>query len=123
MDLVIYAPGAANPIYVDISIASALSAEALAGGSAARDGRAAEIAERRKHAAYPLIGVTPCIIEDHGRIGEEALTLIRRIAPASLTDRAVAIRELYQRMSATLQRIASDAVLSAVASPHRSGTR
>ena len=42
MDLVIHAPGRATPIYVDLTVASALSA--LAGGSAARCGVEAEIA-------------------------------------------------------------------------------
>eukprot|EP00973_Karenia_brevis_P060117 8365915-Karenia_brevis.AAC.1 len=48
MDLVIHAPEIASPFYVDLTVVSALSSDALAGGSAVRNGAAAEIAARGK---------------------------------------------------------------------------
>jgi len=114
MDLVVYAPGCSVPAYVDVSIVTALSQEALSRGAANHAGRAAEIAAKGKHKDYPLIAVTPFIVEDHGRFGEEALRFLRRIAPTDPRLRSKAIRELYQRLGALLQRHASDAVLSAI---------
>ena len=115
MDLVVYPAGACSPIYVDVSIVSAVSREALSKGSAHYDGKAAEIAERAKRRDYPLINVTPFIVDDHGRLGPEALSFVRRIAPTSPTQRSKAISDLYHRLSAQLQRAAADAVLSAIA--------
>jgi hypothetical protein len=113
MDLVIRVPGVASPFYVDLTVASALSVEALRGGSAVRDGAAAGIAARGKIRDYPNCNVTPFVVEDHGRLGEDALRLIRLIAPTDLAERSRAIRRLHQSLGATLQRCAADAVIAA----------
>ena len=113
MDLVIHAPGFATPVYVDLTVASALSQEALAGGSAVRSGAAAEIAAKGKVRDYPSCAITPFVIEDHGRLGEEALCLIRALAPVDPVERSTAIRRLHQSLGATLQRCAADAVIAA----------
>jgi hypothetical protein len=113
MDLVIHAPGVASPLYVDLTVASALAAVALERGSATRDGAAAEIAARGKRRDYPQCSVVPFVIEDHGRIGEEALRLIRLVAPTEPSERSRAIRRLHQSLGATLQRVAADAAIAA----------
>ena len=113
MDLVIHVPGVASPYYVDLTVVSAWSSDALASGSAVRDGAAAEVAARGKARDYPNCSVTPFVIEDHGRIGEEALRLLRIVAPVVPSERSKAIRRLHQSLGATLQRIAADAVISA----------
>ena len=82
MDLVIRDPGVAAPFYVDLTVASALSAEALRGGSSIRDGVATSTAAKAKKRDYPNCPVTPFVIEVHGRLGEEAVQLIRTIAPS-----------------------------------------
>ena len=114
MDLVIHAPGIASPFYVDLTVVSALSSDALSGGSAVRDGAAAEIAAKGKRRDYPNCSVTPFVIEDHGRLGEDALQFVRMIAPTEPSERSTAIRRLHQSLGATLQRIAADAVIAAV---------
>jgi len=114
MDLVVYSPGSASPAYIDVSIVSALSQAALAGGAANHDGRAAEIAAKCKHRSYPQISVTPFIVEDHGRFGDEAVKFLRSIAPTEPRLRSTAMRDLYQRLGAILQRHAADAVLAAI---------
>ena len=81
MDLVVHVPGHSAPFHVDISIASAMSQEALQGGAARHDGKAADIAAKGKHRDYPNITVTPFIVEDHGRFGTDALEVVRRVAP------------------------------------------
>ena len=113
MDLVVHAPGIASPIYIDLTVVSALSIEALANRSNVRDGAAAEAAAKGKVRDYPLCSVTPFVIEDHGRLGDEALALIRRLAPSDASERSVAIRRLHQSLSATLQRTTADAVIAA----------
>ena len=122
MDLVVHAPGAKEPIYIDVSIVSALSVEALRGGSASQDGKAAELAAKHKHNDYPLINLTPFIVEDHGRLGTEALAFVRRIAPIDLSARSKAIRDLYQRLGSVLQRKAADAVLAAIGGQRAAAT-
>ena len=65
-------------VYVDFTVVSALSQEALRARSNFRDGVAAGIATRRKAAAYPEISsLVPLAVEDHGRLGDEALQLVR----------------------------------------------
>ena len=90
MDLVVHAPGLAEPIMVDLTVVSALTQDALALGSARRDGAAAAAAARRKRARYPGVAVVPFAVEDHGRLGEEALALTRLLAPAHLATAPVA---------------------------------
>ena len=113
MDLVIHAPEVAAPFYVDLTVVSALSSDALAGGSAVRSGAAADVAARGKAADYPECSVTAFVIEDHGRLGDDALRFVRLVAPPDPADRSKAIRRLHQSLGATLQRIAADAVIAA----------
>ena len=119
MDLVVHVPGRGTPVHIDVSIASALSAEALEARSDQVDGRAAAIAAARKHTNYPLIDVTPFIVEDHGRFGTEDIAFVKQVAPVDLVDRTIARRLLYHRLSSVLQRHAADAVLAAVAPSER----
>ena len=113
MDLVIHVSGIASPFYVDLTVVSALSSDALSGGSAVRNGAAAEVAARGKHRDYPNCSLTPFVVEDHGRLGEDALRLVRLVAPLEPSERSTAIRRLHQSLGATLQRIAADAVIAA----------
>ena len=113
MDIVIRAPGIASPFYVDLTVVSALSVAALGGGADVSDGAAAAIATNGKARDYPNCPVTAFVIEDHGRLGEDALALIRAIAPVDAVERSVAIRRLHQSIGATLQRVAANAVISA----------
>jgi hypothetical protein len=76
---------------------------------------AAAIAARRKNAAYPEICVLAFAVEDHGRLGEDALMLARLFAPSEPSARSLAIRRLYQGLGNTLQRYAADAVMAATA--------
>ena len=117
MDLVVQVPGIANPFYVDLTVVSALSVEALAGGSAVTEGKAAAIAGRGKVRDYPQCSVTPFPVEDHGRLGEDALRFIRIVAPVDPGDRSRAIRHLHQSLGATLQRCAADSVIAATTCP------
>ena len=52
MDLVIYSPRVSGPIYVDFTVVTTLSAEAMARGAALRDGVASDIAAQRKQQRY-----------------------------------------------------------------------
>jgi hypothetical protein len=113
MDLVIHAPGFSSPFFIDLTVVSALSSDALSAGSAVRSGAAAEIAARGKYGDYPNCNLTPFVIEDHGRLGDEALRFVRLIAPSDEAERTKAIRSLHQSLGATLQRVAADAVIAA----------
>ena len=126
MDVVIRAPHLAAPVYVDVTVVSALSQEALAGGSSNRDGAAAANAAKGKVDDYPLCPVTPFVIEDHGRLGDDALRLARVLAPSEPAARSKAIRLLYHSLGAVVQRYAADSVITAttVQGPRReSGSR
>lgn len=114
MDLVVHSPKLSGPVHVDFTVVSALSQEALRARSNLRDGVAAGIATRRKAAAYPDISsLVPFAVEDHGRLGEEALQLVRLLAPKEPAQRSTAIRHLYQSLGNTLQRYAADSLLAA----------
>ena len=113
MDLVVHAPGVASPFYIDLTVVSALSTDALRQGSAVRSGAAAELAARGKYKDYPDCVLTPFVIEDHGRLGNEALQFLRSIAPTDAAERTKSIRQLHRSLGATLQRVAADAVIAA----------
>ena len=115
MDLVVHAPNIAGPVHIDLTIVSATAREALGKGSATKDGAAARSAEARKRAKYPLCAVLPFVLEDHGRLGEDALSFIRKIAPREAAARSDAIRRLHQSLGATMQRYAADAIIAAMA--------
>ena len=104
MDLIVHSPTIPGPIHVDVTIVSPLSVEALKHGSALRDGVAAVIAATNKVRKYPGCEVHPFAIEDHGRVGESASTLIRTLVPPESSDRSASISELYHSLSSTLQR-------------------
>ena len=114
LDLVIYSPRMSGAIYVDLTIASACSQEALSRGSAGFAGVAASIAEERKCSKYPNIDPWPFAIEDHGRWGDSAIALSRALAPPSLSLRSASLRRLQQAVAVALQRTAADAMLAAM---------
>ena len=113
MDLIVHSPLVAGGIRVDFTVSSALSADALARGSALRDGAAAAQAEAGKERRYDNCRVHAFAVEDHGRIGDSARDFIRMVAPTDPSARTKAISRLYQGLAATLQRVAADAVISA----------
>ena len=113
MDLVVRVPGVSTPYYIDLTVVSAISMEALAAGSATRDGAAATTAALGKMRDYPNCAVTPFVVEDHGRLGDDALKFIRVVAPVDPVERSAAIRRLHQSIGATLQRCSADAVIAA----------
>ena len=121
MDLVVYTPDSATPTYVDISIVTALSHQALASGSAKHDGKASEIAGKGKRKDYPLINVTPFIVEDHGRFGSDAVSFLKQVAPSEAGARSKAMGDLYHRLAAFLQRTAADSILAAIGAQHGAG--
>ena len=121
MDLVVYCPESNVPAYLDVSIVSALSQEARASGSAKHDGKASEIVAKGKRKDYPLIHVTPFIVEDHGRFGSDSVAFLKRVAPSDPAARSRAISDLYHRLGAFLQRAAADAVLAAIGARHGVG--
>ena len=113
MDLVVHAPGFSSPFFIDLTVVSALSSDALSAGSAVRSGVAAEVAARAKYRDYPNCCLTPFVIEDHGRLGEEALQFMCLLAPSDDAERSRAIRSLHRSLGATLQRVAAEAVIAA----------
>ena len=94
MDLIAHAPGIKGPIRVDFTAVRATSREALKRGSADRDEVTAEMGATRKRQKYCNVAVVPFVAEDSGRLGADALCLIRKLAPRDAGPRAEAINEL-----------------------------
>ena len=113
MDIIVYSPQVSGGMYVDFTVASALSREALSKGAALRDGVAAALAEQDKVNKYPNCAVVAFAVEDHGRWGEAARKFVRMVAPTDSNMRSAAISRLHQSLAATLQRVAADAVIAA----------
>ena len=115
LDLVVYVPGWATPVTVDVTVTSAVAQLPLAKGSAEQAGKAAELAEEKKLQDYPYAPILPFAIEEHGRLGVRAHNFVKGVAPREpLSVRSSALRALYQALSATLQRTQADAILSAI---------
>ncbi len=115
MDLVIRARGVPGSILVDVTVASALAAEPMSKGSSLRESVAAELAAKDKRVKYHNINVIPFVVEDHGRLGEDAIRLIRKLAVGDKEARSRAIATIYQSVGACCQRAAADAVSAATA--------
>ena len=114
MDLIVHAPNIVGPVHIDLTIVSAAAREALGKGSASKDGVAASFAAARKRAKYPMCAVLPFVMEEHGRLGDDALSFARKIAPRGTDERSEALRELYQALGATMQRASADAIIAAM---------
>ena len=114
MDLILHAPAQDSPVHIDLTIVSPVSREALARGSADREGTAAMMAASRKRAKYPLIAVLPFVIEEGGRLGEDALGFVRKLAPREPKKRVEALNSLNHALGATLQRTAANAITAAI---------
>ena len=115
LDLIVHSPQVAGPMYVDFTVVSALSVEALSKGSALREGVAAGIAAAKKVAKYPGCATYPFPVEEHGRLGEASLTFVKMIAPTSKQLRSKAISALYHDLGSSLQRASAESLLAAVA--------
>ena len=115
MDLIVHCPLLSAPLYIDLTVVSAVSREALARGSASNEGVVCEIAASRKVKKYPGCEVHAFPMEDHGRLGEDAHTVIRMLAPQEPAARSQAIADLYQDLACVAQRTSADAVVAAAA--------
>jgi len=113
MDLIVHSPLVSGALQIDLTVVSALSVDALGNGAALRDGVASALASRRKVRKYPNTEVYPFAVEDHGRIGEAAVTVIRMLAPVDNPERGIAIAELQRDLANTLQRASADSILAA----------
>ena len=113
MDLVIYSPRMAGAICVDFTVLTALSAEAISRVSGLRDGLASDLAAQRKQQRYTHCVTWAFAVEDHGRFGEDAIALVRALAPTEPQLRSRAIATLHQSLAATLQRCSADSMLAA----------
>ena len=114
MDLIVHAPGIKGPVRIDFTAVSALSREALRRGSADREEVTANLGAARKRQKYANIAVTPFVLEESGRMGADALGLVRKIAPRELGPRAEALNDLYQGLAATLQRASANSAIAAM---------
>ena len=114
MDLIVRAPGILGPIHIDLTVVSPTSREALRRGAADREGVTAELGADGKRVKYNNITVTPFVLESSGRLGADALGLVRKIAPWEPGARAEALNELYQSLAATLQRASANSAIAAM---------
>ena len=114
MDFIVHSPLVAGALHVDLTTVSALSVDARGNGAALRDGVASALAARRQIHKYLNTDVYPFPIEDHGRIGDSSVTVVRMLAPADNPERGMFIAELQRDLASTLQRASADAVLSAM---------
>ena len=119
LDLILTVAHSSARILVDVTIADATSAEALAANAANREGAAAAVLERRKRTKYRQAHIVPFAIESHGRWGSAAARLARSLAPKDPQERSAAISALYQTVGAALQKVQADATMTAVAAPRR----
>ena len=104
----------AGLLYVDLTIVSACSQEAIGCGSAVAAGTAARLAEQHKCAKYPNIETWPFAVEDHGRWGDSAVALARTLAPTAASLRSFSLSRLYQSVGCALQCLAADAMVAAI---------
>ena len=110
MDLIVRAPSIFGPIRIDLTVRP--WNEVLPD----REGTTGEFGAHRKRQKYANIAVLPLVLEDSGRVGNDALGLVRKIAPQDPRPRVGTTNDLYQSLSATLQRTAANAIIAAMGS-------
>ena len=114
LDLVVVGP-TGHRARLDVAVTDCLTAAAMRSPAAAkRPGVAASIMEAHKRASHPGVRITPAVVETHGRLGNTLLAFVRS-AYAGLEDmeRALAVRDTYRSLAATLQHQNAEAVLRA----------
>jgi len=82
------------------------------------DGRKASLLAARKRLRYdpssnPHEGFTPFAIESHGRLGDDALALLRGMAPTERRDRSRVLARALQGLSVRVQTRLAEQLLSA----------
>ena len=103
-----------QPALIGVTIVNAAVAEYIKAGSSTTDGAAAGVAELAKVRTYIGATIVPFAIEEHGRLGDAALRLIRTLAPAEPLARSRAINDVYRRLGGIIQKISADAVVAAM---------
>ena len=114
LDLIVRHDNLKEVARVDVTIVNATVTEYLKRGSASADGVAARAAERSKRTKYSGVRIVPFVVEEHGRLGEDALKLVRRLAPTDPAERSRAIAELYQDLGSIIRRLSADAILTSM---------
>ena len=114
MDLIVHAPNIVGPVHIDLTVLSATARKSLAKGVASREGTATASAAERKRAKYPMCAILPFVLEDHGRLGDDALGFVRKIAPRAKPERTQVLIGFYQAIGATLQRVAAVSIIAAI---------
>ena len=108
-------------VYFDVSVVSATTPgmdAAVLRNHAATDGGAAARgvqAKRRKYPPekHPRATLVPFVLEGLGRPSEQALDLLRSVAPTTMSARAIAIRGAYYELSTLLALRQAELLLSA----------
>ena len=114
LDLIIYHEKFKQRAIIDVTIVNTAVAEYISRGSSTTDGLAADVAESSKRRKYSEATIVPFAIEEHGRLGDDALRLIRTLAPAEADLRSRAIKDVYRRLGGVVQRLSADAVLTSM---------
>ena len=115
LDVIIHHEKTRQPALIDVTIVNAAVAEYIKAGASTTDAAAAAVAEGAKVRKYSGATIVPFAIEEHGRLGEAALRLIRTLAPVSPEARSRAMNDIYRRIGGVVQKISADAVLAAMA--------
>ena len=114
MDVVLRAARTTGQMLVDVTIVSPLTQEMLRSGAAARvPGAAASAAAAHKRQTYPNSNVVPFAIEHFGRWGEDAIALVKTLAPPPGNGRSEALTCIYQDVACEIQKSNADAILAA----------
>ena len=104
-----------GPLYIDVTIVEATTAdETAARARARRPGLAAADRERTKHTRYPGALLLPAVLEAGGRWGREFRMWARAALPGD-EARAAKLAELRQAMAVSLQHGVAAALLGATA--------
>ena len=108
-----------GPLYIDVSVVEATSADASAPWACARrPGLAAADRERTKHSRYPGEELLPAVLEAGGRWGREFRLWARSVLPEG-PRRAERLAELRCRLAVALQRGVAASLLAASAGAGR----
>jgi hypothetical protein len=98
MDIVLHRSGGER-ILIDVAVASPFAVGALG-----KPGQAASLMAGWKRRKYPNAKVTPAVIETWGRAGADLQSLLRRLAPPDLGERALFMAAAWRSLSSVLQR-------------------
>ena len=105
--------------YIDVTVTSPLTAETVNRDQQPTTKNPIQRREqdkRRKYNHHP--NLQPFVLSTYGKLGNDAITLLRRMAPTDSDTRSESLNQIYHDIATTLQHGNAESILASQPTPH-----